>query len=202
MKKIIFIALFTFATGLTAQAQIALGIKAGASSSQVDIKNLKSSMTQFEASDDITGYHAGAFLRLKAAGLMLQPEAYFTSTGGKVKVTNTDNGTNVETEKFTFNRLDVPLLVGYNFFNIARVQAGPVASMLVSGKFRDQKIEDYLNKSDWGWQAGVGFDIGNFTADLRYENVKRDYTNNAQNTSFNIDNQQLILSLGLKLMGK
>ncbi|GEO04823.1 hypothetical protein AAE02nite_24870 [Adhaeribacter aerolatus] len=202
MKKTILLALFVFTTGVVAQAQVALGLKAGASSSQVDIKNLKSSVSEFKAADDITGYHAGAFLRIKAAGFMLQPEAYFTSTGGKVKVTDTDNGTTVQTEKFTFNRLDVPLLVGFNFFNVARVQAGPVASMLVSGKFQDQKLEDYLNKSDWGWQAGVGFDFGNFTADLRYENVKRDYTNNTQNTSFNIDNQQFILSLGFKLLGK
>ena len=188
--------------GMVAQAQITLGFKAGASSSQVDIKNLKSSVSDFKAADDITGYHAGAFLRLKAAGFMLQPEAYFTSTGGKVQVTDTGNGTNVETEKFTFNRLDVPLLVGYNFFNVLRVQAGPVASVLVNGKFRDQELENYLNKSDWGYQAGVGFDIGNFTADLRYENVKRDYTNNTQNTSFDIDNQQFIFSLGFKLLGR
>jgi len=194
--------LVMFTTGLVAQAQVALGFKGGISSSQVDIKNLKNSISDFKAVDDITGYHAGAFLRLKAAGIILQPEAYFTSTGGKVQVTDTDQGTNVQTEKFTFNRLDVPLLVGYNFFKVARVQAGPVASMLVNGKLGDQKLQNYLNNSDWGWQAGVGFDLGNFTADLRYENVRRDYTNTAQNSSFDIDNQQFIFSLGFKLLGK
>jgi hypothetical protein len=202
MKKILLLMLVMLTTGMVAQAQIAVGLKAGVSSSQVDVKNLRSSVAEFKAADDITGYHAGAFLRLKAAGLLLQPEAYFSSTGGKVQFTDTENGTNVQTEKFTFNRLDVPLLVGLNLFNVARIQAGPVASVLVNGKFRDQKLEDYLNKSDWGWQAGVGFDIGNFTADLRYENVKRDYTNSSQNTSFDINNKQFILSLGLKLLGK
>jgi len=202
MKKILLVMLVMFTTGLVAQAQVALGFKGGISSSQVDIKNLKNSISDFKAVDDITGYHAGAFLRLKAAGIILQPEAYFTSTGGKVQVTDTDQGTNVQTEKFTFNRLDVPLLVGYNFFKVARVQAGPVASMLVNGKLGDQKLQNYLNNSDWGWQAGVGFDLGNFTADLRYENVRRDYTNTAQNSSFDIDNQQFIFSLGFKLLGK
>lgn len=202
MKKIVLFVSLVFAASLTAQAQVALGLKAGASSSQVDIKNIKNSISEFKAADDITGYHAGAFLRIKAAGLVLQPEAYFANTGGKVVVTDTDNGTNIETEKFTFNRLDVPLLVGINLFKVARIQAGPVASMLVSGKFGDQNLENYLNKSDWGWQAGLGFDIGNFTADLRYEDVNRNYTNNSQQTSYDIDNRQFILSLGFKLIGK
>ncbi|MDB5263219.1 MAG: hypothetical protein JWQ14_2502 [Adhaeribacter sp.] len=202
MKKILMLTLVMFTTGIVAKAQISLGLKAGVSSSQVDVKNLKNSISEFNTADDITGYHAGAFLRLKAAGFLLQPEAYFTSTGGKVKVSDTGSGTNVQTEKFTFNRLDVPLLVGYNFFNVVRLQAGPVASVLVNGKFGDQNLQNYLDKSDWGWQAGAGFDIGNFTADLRYENVKREYTNSNQNTSFDIDNQQFILSLGFKLLGK
>lgn len=202
MKKSFLLLLVMLTTGVVAQAQIALGLKAGVSSSQVDVKNLRNSIGDFKAADDITGYHAGAFLRLKAAGFLLQPEAYFTSTGGKVAISDTGNGPIVNTEKFTFNRLDVPLLVGYNFLNVARVQAGPVASVLINGKLGSQRLEDYMNKSDWGWQAGVGFDLGNFTADLRYENVRRDYTNASQNTSYEVGNNQFILSLGFKLLGK
>jgi opacity protein-like surface antigen len=202
MKKLFLLMLVTVTTVVVAQAQVALGLKAGASSSQVDVKNLRNSISEFKAADDITGYHAGAFLRLKAAGIILQPEAYFTSTGGKIEVSDTGSGTNINTEKFTFNRLDVPLLVGLNFFKVARVQAGPVASVLVSSKLGSQSLEEYMNKSDWGWQAGVGFDIGNFTADLRYENVKRDFTNATQNTSFDVSNNQFIFSLGFKLLGK
>ena len=188
-------------TGLVAQAQIAIGVKAGASSSKVDIQDPKGSFENLKEKDAVTGYHAGAFLRLKALGLILQPEAVFTSSGGKVEVDNSGTGPTVKTtEEFKFNRLDVPLLLGYSLFNVARIQAGPVASVLINGKLADQNLEDNLNKTDWGWQAGLGFDIGNITADLRYERVKREYTNNAN--SFEVGNQQVIFSLGFKIIGK
>jgi hypothetical protein len=43
-------------------------------------------------------------------------------------------------------------------------------------------------------------DIGKLTADMRYERVKREYTD--QGSSFDVGNQQLILSLGFKIVGK
>jgi hypothetical protein len=201
MKRIILVFLATLATGMVAQAQVALGVKGGISSSNVDVKNVKNSFAQFKDKDNITGYHLGAFVRVKTGSLLIQPEAVFTSSGGKVAVIRDPNGTGVETtEKFKFNRLDVPVLLGLSFFKVAHIQAGPMASILMNGKFQGQDLENYLDKTDFGWQAGVGLDIGNVTADVRYERVKRQYTN--QGSSFDVGNQQLILSLGFRIVGK
>jgi hypothetical protein len=201
MKKLILIFLITLVTGMVAQAQVVLGVKGGISSSNVDVKNVKNSLTQFKDKDNITGYHLGAFTRFKAGGFLIQPEGVFTSSGGKMAIIKTEDGTQVETtEDFKFNRLDVPLLVGVSFFNVVRFQGGPVASVLINGKLGDQDLKKYLDKSDFGWQAGIGFDIGKLTADMRYERVKREYTD--QGSSFDVGNQQLILSLGFKIVGK
>jgi hypothetical protein len=201
MKRLMLMLLITLATGMVTQAQVVLGVKGGISSSKVDVKNVKSNFTQFKDKDNITGYHIGAFTRFKAGGLLIQPEGVFTSSGGEVALTQTENGTEVETtEEFKFNRLDVPVLVGLSLFNVIRIQAGPVASVLINGKLGDQDIESYLDKADFGWQAGVGLDIGKLAADVRYERVNRAYTN--QGTSFDVGNQQLILSLGFKIIGK
>jgi opacity protein-like surface antigen len=201
MKKILLLFLVTLATGMVAQAQVAFGLKGGISSSNVDVDRIKNTFTQFKDKDNITGYHFGAFTRIKAGSLLIQPEGVFASSGGKVAVIRTDEGTEVETtEEFKFNRLDVPLLVGLSFFNVARIQAGPVASVLTNGKLGDENLRDYMNRTDLGWQAGVGVDIGNLTADVRYERVKREYTN--QGSSFDVGNEQVILSLGFKLFGK
>jgi len=201
MKKVLLMVLVLVTTSMVAQAQFALGLKAGVSSSKVDINDLKGSYTQIQEKDAITGYHVGAFTRLKIAGLLFQPEAILSSSGGKVEVTDTGSGTEVQTtEKFKFSRLDVPLLVGFSILNVARIQAGPVASVLMEGKFADQDLKNSLNKADWGYQAGIGFDFGNLTTDLRYENIKRDYTQG--NNSFGIGNQQVILSVGFKIIGK
>ena len=199
MKKIVLALLLLITSVGMAQAQFTLGVKAGVSSSNVDIKDPKNTLQQISSTDAITGYHAGAFMRIKAGGILLQPEAILSSTGGKVEVTNSGITTS---EKFKFNRLDVPVLLGVSLFNVARIQAGPVASVLVNGKFKDQRLEDYMNKYDLGWQAGIGFDIGNITTDIRYERVNREFTGNTENGSFGVGNQQLILSLGFKIIGK
>jgi len=199
MKKAILALLMLITSVGIAQAQFTLGVKAGVSSSNVDIKDPRNTLQQFKSTDAITGYHAGAFMRIKAGGILIQPEAVLSSTGGKVEVTNDGITT---TEQFKFNRLDVPVLLGVSLFNVARIQAGPVASVLVNGKFKDQQLKDYMNNSDLGWQAGIGFDIGNLTTDLRYERVNREFTGTNQNGSFGVGNQQLILSLGFKIIGK
>jgi opacity protein-like surface antigen len=200
MKRIGLILFLTLATGMVAQAQVALGIKGGISSSHVDVKNVRNTITQFRDKDNITGYHLGAFLRFKTGSLVIQPEGVFSSSGGKVAVTRNQSGTVVETtEEFKFNRLDVPVLVGVSLLNFARIQAGPVASVLMGGELGDQDLDSFMDKTDIGWQAGIGFDIGHVTADVRYERVKREYTN--PDNSFDVGNQQLILSLGFKVFG-
>jgi opacity protein-like surface antigen len=202
MKKILLLLLITLATGMVAQAQVVFGVKGGFSSSTVDVKDVNATSFQFRnIKDNITGYHVGLFTRFKAGGFLVQPEGVFTSSGGKIAVIQDQSGTTVETtEKFRFNRLDVPVLVGVSLLNVIRFQAGPVASVLVNGKFADQNIEDYIDKTDFGWQAGIGLDIGSVAADVRYEQVKREYTN--QSDSFDVGNHQLIFSLGFKLTGK
>ena len=202
MKKLLLICLL-LGVGVTARAQFfTLGVKAGASSSSIHINDPENNLFQFEKAENITGYHAGAFMRFKVGNIMFQPEAALTHTGGTVEVTENQNSTNIEITKYRFNRLDVPLTVGYSFFRVARVHAGPVASMLISGKLDEERIEEYMDKSDWGWQAGLGVDIGNITADLRYERINRNFTNETQSSAYDIRNDQIILSIGLKLIGK
>lgn len=199
MKKVALILVLLTSVGFTAQAQFTLGIKGGLSSSGIDVKNARNTVDQLKNADNITGYHLGAFTRVKINNFFLQPEAYFATSGGKLQQTDVQNST-IDEVKARFTRLDVPLMLGINFLKVGRVQAGPVASVLVGSKIGDQRIKDYLNKTDWGFQVGAGVDISNLTLDVRYENVNRDYTN--QGSSFDLKNQQVIVSLGIKLLGK
>ncbi|QNF33482.1 PorT family protein [Adhaeribacter swui] len=199
MKKLILFLVLLVSVGYSAQAQFSLGIKGGLSSSGVDVKNAKNTINQLKDADNITGYHLGVFTRAKFNNFFLQPEAYFATSGGRLKQTDLQNNT-IDEVKARFTRLDVPVMAGFSFLKVARVQAGPVASVLVGSKIGDQRIKDYLNKTDWGFQVGAGLDISNLTLDVRYENINRDYTN--QDSSFDLKNQQVIVSLGIKLIGK
>jgi hypothetical protein len=202
MKKVLLVLLMSLTTGLVAKAQfLTLGVKAGLSSSNVDVKNVENNLTQFQESDNVTGYQAGAFMRLKVGNVFVQPEGLLTYTGGKVEYSDDANSTDMHVEKFRFARFDVPLLLGYNFFRVAHINAGPVASVLLNGKFEEEKIDQYLNEAEWGWQAGVGVDVGNIVADLRYQAVNSSYKD-AMNGNYDIKNGQIMLSVGLKIIGK
>ncbi|MBF9253489.1 PorT family protein [Pontibacter sp. 172403-2] len=203
MKKSLLLLLLLLTTGIAAKAQFfTAGVKAGVSSSSIDVDNIENNITQFKEADNITGYHAGAFLRFKSGNVFVQPEGLLTYTGGKVEVSDDPNSSDVHIEKFNFSRLDVPILLGYSFFKVLRLNAGPVASVLLNGKFEGEKIDQYLEDTEWGWQAGVGLDIGNLTADVRYQTLQSSYKNDAQNSGFDIENGQIMLSLGIKIIGK
>ncbi|WP_246000887.1 outer membrane beta-barrel protein [Pontibacter diazotrophicus] len=198
MKKVIML-LALLATSVAAKAQLQAGVKAGLSTANVDIQKVRNDPWQYTKAENVTGYHAGAFARLQVAGFFVQPEAVLTTTGGQIKVSGTDI-MGVRVEDFRFNRLDVPIMVGYTFFDVVRVQAGPVSSTLLSARQEGQDIKQYMRQADWGFQAGVGLDIGSITADVRYELVNRQLTNTAQQTGMQVSNQQFIVSLGYKLI--
>lgn len=197
MKHIILTILACFTISMAAQAQLTIGLKAGAGASNVDVNEVRSNPWQLSNSDNTTGYHAGIFTRLQLLGLFVQPEAVLASTGGKVEIYD-EQTTESSIKNFRFTRLDVPMLAGISFFRVARIQAGPVASVLLSAHQDGKAIDDYLNETDWGWQAGVGVDISRLTLDLRYERVNRNYTSEQQSSS-RITNNQILLSAGYKL---
>ncbi|MFB9864818.1 porin family protein [Rufibacter immobilis] len=197
MKKIVFVLSLLLTTGLAAQAQIfTLGIKGGISSSSVDLKNPKGNFTQFKDDDNITGFHAGVFTRFNILGFMLQPEAVLSSSGGKFN--RPDDLGNTTIEEIGFTNLDVPILVGYKL-SFLRAYAGPVASVLIDSDSDLDEVKESLNSADWGYQVGAGVDISRFTADVRYERLKRSYTNADNSVDFR--NKQVILSIGYKLIG-
>ncbi|TXK33819.1 PorT family protein [Pontibacter qinzhouensis] len=202
MKKILLSVLvgLAFVTA-NAQAQsspFTLGIKGGVSSTKVMFNDVQGT-SEYRNPENITGYHAGAFARLQIAGFFVQPEALLASSGGKIQVFDNQVTTPTgSTQEFRFTRLDVPIMVGYNLFNFLRVQAGPVASIMMSAKQEGKTIDDYMNESDWGIQGGVGIDISRLTLDLRYETIKRQYTESLNR--YDMRNQQFIVSVGYKLL--
>lgn len=163
MKKILLSAAMLVAVCISAKAQFSLGIKGGVNYSTVSNDNLKTS--------GVAGYQAGLFARLGGA-LYLQPELYLSSTGGKF---HSDD--NTYSAKVRFTNLNVPLLIGGKFgeknLNF-RIMGGPIYTSVLDKSFSESAssaINDFghYKSSTLGYQAGAGVDIGNITADLRYE---------------------------------
>lgn len=198
MKSILITICTLVALSTAAQAQITGGVKAGVGSANVAVRDVVNNPSAYAKKESVTSYHAGAYARLNILGLFIQPEAVFTQTGGRLE-SRPDATIASQVSEIKFNRLDVPVMAGISIANLVRVQAGPVASMLLSAKQDNENIKSFMEKSDWGYQAGVGVDIQKLSIDLRYERINRAYENPTDQSSYDLANQQLLLSLGLKL---
>lgn len=227
MKKIvsfIFIALFAFAGVANAQF-LKFGVKGGVSSSNVkfsdmnDLKNLTTTdgLTDFalEQSKSKLGLHFGVFARIKVTSIWIQPEILFTQTKNEVElsyVNSTNDALSVVKEQ-KFNKIDVPVIIGWKF-GPARLGLGPVASIMLSEKdelkdkladlagMTSDDVESKFKNAVFGYQLVAGVDILKFaTFDIKYEgNLSKlgsGITLGGDNYKFDQRNPQWIFSLGI-----
>jgi hypothetical protein len=198
MKKLLIIAFLSLSFSGFAQ-EFTLGPKFGLSSTKVDFER-----ENFIPGDAQTGYHVGLFTRISFGGFFIQPEALYTKTNGSFQINSPQPGGGTGTSTFSedFNRLDIPVMLGFRFFKFLRLQAGPIASIDINSDLRDasntiQEV-DY-EKATLGYQAGIGLDIGNFILDAKYESSLSSITGNIGGFETDQRINQFILSVGFKL---
>ncbi len=212
MKKLVVLALIII-TSIPAFSQVKFGIKAGVSTtnlSMADIKQLSSGNTTYTV-DALTtakyGFHGGVFVRLTLLGIYLQPELLFTTRTNEYAISNTTNPQSITSyvAKQSFNKLDIPVMVGLKLGPL-RVNAGPVGSLLINSPkalITNPDFKNNYSKMTFGYQAGLGFDLLNFlTFDLRYEGSLKKYQNQIENlakTKVNLDDRPnaFVFSLGI-----
>jgi hypothetical protein len=124
-----------------------------------------------------TGYQGGVFLRVNINRFYLQPEALFNEKGSKISfdADPSDGSGSRISGKVKLQSLDVPLLLGIKLidskvFNL-RIAAGPMYSRQL--KDRSAILDNLAPNSRfrrnlYGYQAGLGIDLGNLTLDARY----------------------------------
>ena len=212
MKKFIVI-LFVVLVSIPVFSQIKFGLKAGVSTTSLSmptIKTISSGTTSFTV-DALTaakyGFHGGAFVRLTLFGVYIQPELLFSTRSNEYTVINTTNQSAPVSfvVKQTFNKLDIPVMLGLKLGPI-RLNAGPAASLLINSPkdlISDPDYKGRYSRMTFGYQAGLGFDLLSIlTFDLRYEGSLKKYQNQIQNlagTKYNLDDRPnaFLFSVGL-----
>lgn len=174
----------------------AFGPRVGISQTQLSLKS-----GNFIPGDAEVGYHVGIFARIGGGGIYVQPEVLYAQTSGTFTFSGPTPGGGSEF-KADFNRLDIPIMVGFKLFKILRIQAGPIASIDIDSKLRDaiETVEEVEYKSSTlGYQAGVGLDIGNLYLDAKYESSLSAITENIGTFQTDQRVSQFVFSLGFKL---
>lgn len=180
MKKWIITACFA-AMAFTAQAQLKIGLKAGANFSNVEASQI-STKTR-------TGFHFGAIAELKLPGrLALQPELLYSSQGADVTTANVRD--------INYDYLTVPVLAKiYLLPDILSVDLGPQFSFLINDNIPDNDFN--LGNSatfDFALLGGLGLDLGSHLfLQGRYVLGLTDAS-----TKASVNNRVIQLSLGYK----
>jgi len=189
--------LFIFKLSI-AESPVNLGIKIGMNSS-----SLITNVDEFFDKSEINHYLVGAFARVSLGRLYFQPEAYFNTKGGIITATNSITEMQDFSEVFSYQTIDIPLLLGVNIINKPvfnlRVHAGPVLQYVTSDPILSEVSHlniDELKDNYIGIQAGIGLDIWFISVDARIENSFNIFV---ANSSFTAANRVYLLSAGIKL---
>ncbi len=189
MKKIVFLLLLSIGlTSLSSYAQsplpVHIGIKGGANFSDLAMSEI-SLKSKYSA-----GYFGGAMVRLDLGKAYLQGELLYSEKKSKVEMAG------IASSNVTWKSIDVPVLIGYKVLDLSLINVRAFGGGVYSYVFDDnasmfnnvKNSSNNFDKSQIGYQVGVGIDVIGLNVDLRYEgglnNLSKDF--NSKTSSFNL----------------
>ncbi len=198
-KIIVCLGLIFIAGNTMAQKGFQLGIKGGVTLNQIitDGGTLGKNISQ--SYDSKTGYVGGIWGKF-GDKIFLQPEVLLVQKGGTIDVQNLGK------VKFSYNNLDVPILVGFKVLSIFNIHAGPVASFNLtqdknlSGALKDLTSQgEVMKKASYGYQLGAGVKVMGINLDIRKIGSLSDVSNlNLSNNQFK--DSGWIVTVGFKII--
>jgi len=188
-------------------SQLNWGIKAGVSTNNLSIdQTLITSSGQIlleQAREASYGFHGGVFVRLSLLGIYVQPELLLATAENKIRITDGEAVAEIKSQKF--NKLDVPVMVGFKLGPL-RIHGGPAATIMLSSPkelFDTQNYESLYKSATFGYQAGLGVDIlKKLTLDLRYEGNLNQFGNELTvgTQTFELDQRSSAFTLSVGLI--
>lgn len=184
-----------------AQAQFAIGIKAGP-----NFANINTEATPGQNYKSRSGFHGGAFILVKAAKIGVQPEVIFSQQGSKVEINN-------ENFESNFSYVNIPIILKLYTVAGINLQAGPqfgfitnaqtpIQDQLNPGSYNYLDVKEKIKSSDFTVALGLGWDLPfGLTIDARYNlGLSNIYENAPSRQTENAKNQVFQFSLGYKLI--
>lgn len=188
----------------TTQAQIKFGIRAGLNSSRVKLNEFDNTDYTLDYKSSKVGFHVGGIAQLKMGMIVIQPELLFTLAKTDVSLYDIANDSTAIGRQ-SFNKIDLPIIFGIKFGPL-KLQVGPVASIILKSKsdlLDDHNINYSMKGATFGYQAGIGLELGSLLLDVKYEGslskLGDGITIAGQQFNFDQRLNQIILSIGYLL---
>lgn len=187
MKKInLLVIIFLLGTTLAiAQAQVALGIKAGVNLARID--------ANVDNTENITAFHGGAFALFKLTKIGIQPELLFSQQGSSIKDVILGSG------DLKTSYMAIPVMVKLYLAGGFNLQAGPQFGFLNSAEFDGTDVKDSFKSSDISANVGLAWDAPlGLVFDARYNIGLTDINDGAPQLG-EVKNNVFQISVGYKL---
>ena len=182
-------------------SQINFGLKGGVNYNSNSIK--ETTQDVFNGAKSKTGFHGGIWLRAKLpiVGFYIRPELVYTSLENTV---NYSNGAAAKTTAYSFQKIDIPVLLGKKVFGIGNVFIGPSFQYVLSSDFGFDDIKDVeADGFTVGLQFGGGIELGKLGIDVRWERafsgIESNVVGNAGVSNFDTRINQVIVGLSYRL---
>lgn len=182
-------------------SQINFGLKGGVNYNSNSIK--ETTQDVFNGAKSKTGFHGGIWLRAKLpiVGFYIRPELIYTNLENTV---NYNNGVAAKTTAYSFQKIDIPVLLGKKIFGIGNVFIGPSFQYVLESDFEISDLKSVDSKGfTVGLQFGGGIEFGKLGIDVRWErgfsDVESSFLDGTTNVEFDTRVNQIIVGLSIKL---
>ena len=105
------------------------------------------------------------YIQLKIADLYIRPELQISQNKSDI----------LSLDQIEINKVEIPILVGYNLFGPVSVFTGPIFQNIISINGKSLNFGNYTNNFTMGLQIGSRIDLGKFGVGFRFE---RGFTDN------------------------
>ncbi len=168
------------------------GIVGGASTSAMRIEHVGEGLADVVQGNNIHGFEAGAFVKLKLGAFYVKPMALYDFTGGNANSNTTTNG------NFTMHRMETPLLFGLRILKPISIEAGPVYNYVIATNYQfNDNVTSISQCSGLGYRAGVAIEINRLLLNASYSGVT--INSNGLNSASFKEPYKLTFGLGIKL---
>ena len=139
--------------------QINYGVKVGVNFDNIgDIKSTSSFKNQIKTAS-IASAHIGVYAKLKIVDLYIRPELQISQNKSEI----------LSLDQIEINKVEMPILIGYNIFGPISIFTGPIFQRIISIKSKSLNFGNYTKDFTMGLQIGSRIDFGKFGFGFRFE---------------------------------